>query len=89
MPFVRPETVQFRSPEVVHVRLSGVDVTVYLVTGAPPVDSGAIQETFACPSPGVAVTALGGPGNPRGVIAWLGAEAGEVPSELNAVTATV
>ena len=43
----------------------------------------------ACPSPAVAVTAVGVPGTSSGVTAFEGADAGPVPIEFVAVTVNV
>jgi hypothetical protein len=59
------------------------------VTGEPLSDAGAFQETVARPSPGVALTSVGGPGTPAGVTALDAADAGPVPTPLVAVTVKV
>ena len=66
------------------------DVTVYLVMVAPPLESGAVQETTDWAlALDVAVTAVGAPGTVDGVAAADGAEADPVPTALVAVTVNV
>jgi hypothetical protein len=45
VPSVRPETTAVKAPVVVAVFPPGDDVTVYPVTGLPPSDVGAVQDT--------------------------------------------
>ena len=55
----------------------------------PPLLAGAVQDTAACPPPGVADTAVGAPGTVLGVTAELATDAAEVPVVLVAVTVNV
>jgi len=90
VPFVRPSTVQLRAPFVVHVFEPGDDVTVYPVTAAPPLATGAVQETTELPfTLDVADTAVGAPGAVAGTAAADGVEAAEVPDAFVAVTLNV
>jgi len=89
-PFVRPVTAQVRGPAVqVHVFEPGLDVTVYPVIAAPPIDDGAVQPTTTAESPGDAVTPVGAPGMVRGVAGELSIEGPLDPSGLVAVTMNV
>jgi len=76
-------------PAPVAVFAPGEEVTVYDVTGAPPLETGALKLTLACVSPGAAVTAVGGAGTVRGVTAAEGADAAPSPATLCAVTVNV
>ena len=61
MPFVRPvTTIGLDEPEA--VKLPGLEVTVYEVIDAPPVDAGAVNATEVCPLLAVAVPIVGAPG---------------------------
>jgi hypothetical protein len=60
-------------------------VAVYDVMAEPPSDAGAANDTVACVSPGVAVTAPGASGTLTGVT-LLEADAGPVPTAFVAVT---
>jgi acyl-coenzyme A thioesterase PaaI-like protein len=75
---------------VVQVNEPGEDVTVYPVIAAPPVETGAVQDTtawaFAAP---VALTAVGAPGTVDGVAAAEAIEAAPVPETFVAVTVNV
>ena len=64
MPFVRPvTTIGLDAP--LAVKPPGLDVTVYDVMRAPPVDVGAVNATEACVLPAVATTLVGAPGAAR------------------------
>jgi len=79
-------------PPTDRVTLSGLDTTVYLVMGLPPVEAGAVQETVADPSPGEAETPLGAPGAvaaAAGVTGFDGLEGGPGPTALVALTVKV
>ena len=67
----------------------GDEVTVYPVTGAPPLEAGAVKETVADPLPAVAVPMVGAPGRWTGWRRATGPEAGPVPRALVAVTVKV
>jgi len=56
---------------------------------ADPLLAGAVHDTAASVSPGVAVTDVGTPGDPAGVVAADARDAEEVPLELVAVTVNV
>jgi hypothetical protein len=75
---------------VVHVNEPGVEVTVYELIAAPPVDTGAVHDTtdwaFAAP---VALTAVGAPGTVDGTTAADADEAEPVPETFVAVTLNV
>ena len=88
-PLTRPETVAVVAPVVLTVAPSEEAVTVYPVTGDPPLLAGAVQLTTADAFPAVAVTAIGAPGTVLGVTAALGIEASELPAALAAVTVNV
>ena len=61
MPLVRPvTTIGLDEPEAVNP--PGLDVTVYEVIDAPPVDAGAVNATEVCPLLAVAVPIVGAPG---------------------------
>lgn len=67
----------------------GVAVTVYPVTGEPPVDAGTSQDTVTRPSPATTDGTVGADGTVTGVTAVDGADAGPVPMALVAVTVNV
>ena len=68
----------------------GDDVAVYEVIVAPPLEVGAVNETFAVVAPvDVAVTDVGELGAPTVVAELEALEAAEVPAELVAVTVKV
>ena len=74
----------------VQVFAPGLEVTVYLAIGRPPVSIGAAQETTEAPSTfEVADTSVGAPGRPRGVTAADGSELDPLPTPLNAETSKV
>ena len=89
MPLVRPGTVAVNAPVVVAVAPPGLAVTVYPVTGEPPLLAGADHDTSACQFPATAVTPVGAPGTVFGVTAVLADEAVEVPAALVAVAVKV
>jgi hypothetical protein len=60
------------------------------VIGQPPSFAGASQPTVASPSPGVALTPVGGPGTVvAGVTVFDGVEAGPLPTAFAALTVKV
>ena len=69
--------------------LCGPHVAVYVVTGKPPVDAGAVKETVTCALPATAPTPVGAPGTVAGVTLLEGADAGLVPTAFVAVTVQV
>jgi len=69
---------------VVHVRASGLDVTVYPVGAGPA--AGAVHDTVAVVSPADAVAAVGGFGTPDGVTALDALDQSEIPAALDAPT---
>ena len=83
MPFVRPvTTIGLVAP--LAGNPPGLDVTVYEVMLAPPVDVGAVNATEACVLPAVATTLVGAPGAvsvtgdpPPVPVLTLGLDAGE------------
>ncbi len=85
---MRPVTVQLVDT-VVHANEPGVDVTVYELIAAPPLD-GAVHDTtdwvLAAP---VALTAVGAPGTVEGTTAADALEAAPVPDTFVAVTLNV
>ena len=85
---VRPVTVT-DVPVVVAVTSPGAEVTVYSVIGLPPSEAGAVHETTAETSVGVADTSVGVSGTIAGVIGVDGSEAILVPREFVAVTVKV
>lgn len=87
VPLVSPVTVQL-TPEVEHVRLPGVDVTVYEVTGSP-FATDAVHDTVDEASPRAAVTPVGAEGAAAGVAELDGADAAELPAAERAMTVTV
>jgi len=89
VPFVRPVTVQV-VVAVVQVNEPGVEVTVYELIAAPPVETGAAHDTTddAFPAP-VALTAVGAPGTVDGTTAAEADEAEPVPEAFVAVTVNV
>jgi hypothetical protein len=67
VPLVRPAISHVVAPLVVHVRLSGAEVTVKPVIEAPPVLAGAVQEIVALALRlEVASTAVGAPATVEG-----------------------
>jgi hypothetical protein len=88
VPLVSPLTVHVVAPVVVQVFPPGVAVTVYLVTGEPPL-FGAVHTTLADPLPAVATTLDGGPGTVEGVSALGAVVAGPAPLGFCAATVTV
>ena len=74
---------------VVTVTPPGSEVTVYFVIGLPPSEAGAVHETTAEISLGVADTSVGVSGTIAGVIGVDGSEAILVPREFVAVTMKV
>jgi len=90
VPFVRPRTVQVKSPVVVQVFAPGDDVTVYPVIEAPPFETGAAQETTDLPSAyEVALTRVGEPATIDGRASAEALEAILVPRAFVAVTVNV
>jgi len=85
---LRPVTVA-EVPAVVAVRLPGSDVTTYSVIGLPPSEAGAVHETTAEISLGIADTPLGAPGAVGVVTEFDESEDGLVPMEFVAVTVKV
>ena len=83
---VSPITTADVVPAVLAVKPPGDDVTVYPVIALPPLETGAVHETVACPSPGVAVTLVGAPGTVAGVTGAEGVDADPVPIAFVAVT---
>ena len=76
-------------PFVVAVTPPGSDVTVYSVMGLPPSEAGAIHETTARTSPGIADTSVGAPGTVGVVTEFDPSERALVPMEFVAVTVKV
>ena len=74
---------------VVAVTPPGSDVTVYSVIGLPPSEAGAVHETTAETSLGVANTSVGASGGPMGITTLEGVELRLGPTELVAVTVNV
>ena len=68
------------------VKVPGLALTVYAVTGLPPLSAGAAKLTLTCPLPGTAATEVGAPGMVAGVTGPLAALAGPRPSALTALT---
>ena len=67
-------------------------MTVYLVIVDPPSLAGMVHVTWAWPFPAVAVTPVGAPGTPGGVLGvteFDGFDGGESPIALAAVTVNV
>ena len=89
VPLVRPVTVQLVAVVQVLVPPVGLEVTAYPVMALPPLLTGAVQDTTACPLPGAAVTSVGAPGVVLGVTAVLGLDAALVPAMFVAVTVKV
>ena len=83
-----PDTVQVRVPAVVQVLDVGVEVTVYVVTGAPFAVA-AVHETVALTLWDTAVGLPGFPGVVEGMAADDAVEAGPVPRRLVATTVNV
>jgi len=89
VPFVRPDTVQV-VVAVEHVNEPGVEVTVYELIEAPPLLTGAVQDTtdwvlvFEVPD-----TEVGAPGTVEGTTATEAVEAAPVPLAFVAVTVNV
>ena len=86
--WVRPVTVT-EVLVVVAVSPPGSDVTVYSVIGLPPSEAGAVHETNAETSLGIADTPLGTPGTRSGVTEFDASEGRLVPLEFVAVTVKV
>ena len=74
---------------VVAVTPPGSNVTVYSVIGLPPFEAGAVHETIASTSSGIADTSVGAPGGPMGITALEEAELRLGPTEFVAVTVNV
>ena len=89
VPLVSAPTVADVAPVVVAVLLPGDEVTVYPVIALPPSDTGAVHDTDACALPATAVTPVGEPGGPAGVIAADGVDDGPVLTAFLAVTMNV
>ena len=86
--WVRP-VILTEVPVVVAVTPSGSEVTVYSVIGLPPSEAGAVHETTARTSDGIADTLVGAPGTRAGVTGVDGSEDRLVPTEFVAVTVKV
>jgi hypothetical protein len=76
-------------PPLVAVNPPVFDVTVYDVTGDPPLLAGAMNETVACPLLAVAVTDVGAFGTVAGVTELLVPDGVLVPIAFVAVTVNV
>ena len=74
---------------VVAVTPSASEVTVYSVIGLPPSEAGAVHETTARTSPGIADTSVGAPGTVGVVTEFDASEVALVPMEFVAVTVKV
>jgi hypothetical protein len=85
---VKPITVT-DAPVVVVVIPPGDETTVYSVIALPPLEAGAVHETNALRSPGIADTSVGASGGPTGVTALEGAELELIPMEFVAVVVKV
>ena len=70
------------SEEEEQVRPSGDDVTMYPVTGLPPLIVGAAHLMVALPAPATAVAPVGAPGGPFGVTTAERSENAPVPDPL-------
>ena len=92
VPFDSPEnTVEVTFPTVL-VAPPGDAVTVYPVTGEPPLLAGGVHDNVACPFPAIAPTPVGAPGTvgaDDGVTLFDDADAGPVPTALVAFTVNV
>ncbi len=87
VPFVNPKTVsEDEPPEAICPPL---DVTVYDVIDEPPLLTGAVKVTVACPLPAVAVPIVGASGTVEGVTELDTADAVLVPTAFVAVTVKV
>jgi hypothetical protein len=89
VPLDRPATVAVVAMTVVVVAPPGDAVILYPVIAEPPLLAGAVHDTTAAVSAGVAVTPVGAAGTVRGVTAALATDADEVPAALFAVTVNV
>jgi hypothetical protein len=87
-PLVKPVTIKGEAPPVA-VKPPGLDVTVYEVIAEPPLETGGVNVTVACPLPPVAVPIVGASGTVAGVTELLVAEAILVPIAFVAVTVKV
>ena len=67
----------------------GVEIAVYSRIGLPPLESGAVNATVACPDPLVAIPIAGAPGTVAGVTALDAVAAGPEPSAFIAFTVNV
>ncbi len=85
---VRPVTVIGEEPPV-PVKPPGLEVTVYEVMAAPPLDTGAENETIDCPFPTEALPIVGAPGTVAGVTELLVPDAAPAPFAFVAVTVKV
>ena len=72
----------------VQVRPGPLEVTVYELMAAPPLEAGAVHETVADPDPATAVGDVGAPGTVAGVPETAD-ELGPVPIALTAWRTTV
>jgi hypothetical protein len=88
VPLVNPVTVIGDDPPVA-VNPPGLDVTVYEVIAEPPLLTGGVKATIACPSPRVAVPIVGASGTVGGTTELLVEEAILVPIAFVAVTVNV
>jgi hypothetical protein len=88
VPLVRPATVTGLLVPV-PVMLPGLEVAVYKVIGAPPLELGAVNHTAALTLPPTGTPMVGAPGTVPGVTLLLATDAGPVPTALVAVTVKV
>jgi hypothetical protein len=88
VPFASPVTVAVVAPDVVAVAPPGDAVTVYPVTGDPPLLAGAAHDTLAWLLPGVPVTAVGAPGAvaTAGVVRDVSSITNEVAADASSVS---
>ena len=87
---VRPSTVHDVPRVAVHENPPGLEVTVYAVTGEPPVLAGTVHDTSDEPfAAEVADTPVGTPGTPRGIAPSDDRDATEGPDTFEATTVNV
>jgi len=79
VPFVNPVTVAVVPDDVVACKPPGLDVTVYKVIVAPPLELGADHDTTICPSPTAPDTPVGAPG----IVNWIRESTN--PNRLNTI----
>lgn len=79
MPLFKPVTVQFKSTALWQMAPPGVEATLYMVIGEPPLEAG-VQETATEPLPATPDTLMGALGGPVGITVFEAAEGALFPA---------